>query len=145
MSALRTQLEDAQVRVKQLTAELAAPLPSSPERVALEQRRAALPSQVAALEQEVARLQLDAEALRVRVSNAPWWRTPLTIPFAIVGLIATRFVIAWVVENANWAGLAWRFGWSFALAPLVVNGARYLLGRLKLARRRQLGGGMKTE
>lgn len=145
MSALRTQLEAAQVRLKQLAAEVELPPRPSAERVELEQRLAGLPAQADALEREVAQLRLAEEALRVRLSETPWWRTPITIPLAIAGVIATLFGIGWLVENANWAGMAWKYGWHFALAPLVVNGARYARGQWKLARRRQLGGGMKTE
>lgn len=145
MSALRTQLEAAQVRIKQLDAELRALPEKSEERATLELQRTTLPKQVDALERDVAQLQLEQEKLRVRLSEKPWWRSPLGVPFAIVGLIGAMYGAGWVVEHYNWAGLAWDFGWPFALAPLVVNGARYARGRWKLARRRQLGGGMKTE
>lgn len=145
MSALRTQLEDAQVRLKQLDAELRAWPEKSPEREALDEQRAANREHESALERELAHLELELEALRVRVSEKPWWRSPLAIPFAIAGLLGAMYGAVWAVNHVNWAGLAWKYGWHFALAPLVVNGARYARGRYTLARRRQLGGGMKTE
>ncbi len=145
MSALRTRLETAQARVKQLEAELRDFPAISTERVALQALLTELAATRAETEHALARTQLEQEALRVRLSHSPWWRSAWLIPFGVAGLLSSLFAAVWAIDHLNWAGLAWTFGWVFGFAPLVINLTRYARGRWKLARRRQLGGGMKTE
>lgn len=155
MSALRTELEETQARIKHLELEVRHFPAKSAEREALERLLEELQQKTVDGERALAKQQLDAEALRNSLSESAWWRAWwLMVPAAIAGMLLWLRAVSWALAQFDLFSVVEPLGWCFALAPVVINGARFALGRRKLARRRdaalagtsdQAGGGMKTE
>jgi hypothetical protein len=141
VSALRTQLEEAQARVKHLEVELRNFPAKSAEREALELLVADVQKKAADSERALAKLQLEQETLRAYFSESAWWRSWwLVVLASIAGTLGGIHAALWALDHLEWYLVAEPLGWCFVSAPLIINAARFALGRRKLARRRQLGG-----